>query len=164
MATIIVTMIATYRSPCFGVEADSGHEAETVAHLAVEQITVNPWPRGVCVTSLCSGASQSRRRSEADSLRDEVCQQVEGDYARFLFTEQSPICAGDAQRGLQSRWRKVKVVKETSTAVYVLRRDANAGWVENKEQLRVQMLRMNRRVSQSRDRYCPSSVTPPVSR
>ena len=41
-------------SVCFEVEADSQHEAEAVAHLAVEQLTVNPMEddqlaeRGLC--------------------------------------------------------------------------------------------------------------------
>ena len=55
----------------------------------------------------------------------------------FLFSEQSPIRGGETQLGLQSRWRKVKVVKETPTDVYVLRRDANTECAENSEQLRV---------------------------
>ena len=55
----------------------------------------------------------------------------------FLFTEQSPVRGGDTQLGLPSRWRKVRVVKETPTDMYVLRCDASAEWAEDQEQLRV---------------------------
>jgi hypothetical protein len=55
----------------------------------------------------------------------------------YLFVEKSPERTGSAQGGLQSPWRKVKVVKETRIDVYVLKSDAGAEDAEDSEQLRV---------------------------
>jgi hypothetical protein len=55
----------------------------------------------------------------------------------YLFVEKKPVRTGGAQLGLQSPWRKVRVVKQTPTDVYVLTGDADAEYAEDSEQLRV---------------------------
>ena len=53
----------------------------------------------------------------------------------YIFVEKNP--PDGAEVGLQSPWRKVKVVQETRTDVYVLKSDAGADYAEDSEQLRV---------------------------
>ena len=55
----------------------------------------------------------------------------------YIFVEKSLERTGGTQGGLQSPWRKVKVVRETPTDVYVLKRDAGAEYAEECAQLRV---------------------------
>ena len=55
----------------------------------------------------------------------------------YLFVERRTERMGGSQGGLQSRWRKVKVVKETRTDLYVLKSDAGAKGVGDGAQVRI---------------------------
>ena len=55
----------------------------------------------------------------------------------YLFVKENARPVGRAQAGLQSPWRKLKVMGETSEDFYVLKSDAESGSAGAHEQLRL---------------------------
>jgi hypothetical protein len=60
----------------------------------------------------------------------------------YLFVEQGVMSRGSARGGLQSPWRKLKVLRETPDDFYVLKSDTSSEFAQTDEQLRLNRRRL----------------------